>query len=292
MLLIGTGIALVVAVVVIVFAVTQTNQPSAPVGTPMPPGITTPPDITHNDNVLGNPDAPVTLDVYSDYQCPRCFDFATGNEVKLIDAFVRTGKLKIAYHDYIVIDSKSETGSTESRDAANAALCAGDQGKYWTMHDWLFGNQSLTENSGAFTIDRLIQIGQMAGLNMTTFKPCVQNGKYESQIATEQTQVPSDAGGTPAFFIGGTQVNGPIDSSSGLPTIPSYDQIAAAINGVLYPSPSASPSASASASAGATTSAAPTSSASSSASSSPSSSASSSASAGASPTAAPTASPS
>jgi protein-disulfide isomerase len=119
------------------------------------------------------------------------------------------------------------------------------------MHDWLYANQSPTEAANAFTPARLSQIGQLAGLNMAQYQPCLDQGTHNSAIATEQAAVPSDAGGTPAIYV-----NGKIVGGSG--TVPSYSDLQVAIDGALglpTPTPSASGSASASASASSSTSA-------------------------------------
>jgi protein-disulfide isomerase len=248
-LLIGTALALVVAVVVIGLAYVNTQKATPPpLGTPQPPVVKTPTDIPQDGTRLGDANAQVTLDLWSDFRCTACFDFAMRTEPKIIENYVRTGKIKVVYHNFIVIDGY-ERGVTESRDAAAAALCAADQGKFWLYHDWLFRNQSPTESTGAFTKDRLIEIGRLAGLDMTTFQPCVENGTHIADVETEQGAIPTDASGSPGVYLNGTQVLGPIDSQSGRPTIPSYEIIAAEIDKLLSPSGSASPVPSASPSA-------------------------------------------
>ena len=118
-----------------------------------------------------------------------------GTEQKLINNDVATGRARIVWHDYLTIDRND--GSTASRDAANAASCAADQGKFWTMHDWLYANQSPTEAASAFTKERLSAIGQAAGLDMGTFQPCLDGGTHNSAIAAEQTNAPAGVTGTP-----------------------------------------------------------------------------------------------
>lgn len=236
-ILLITGLVAIVAVVVIAAAFIAT-QPKAVTDTPIAPGaaLTTPSGIPTNGRTLGNANAPVTLELWSDFRCTGCFQFMSDREPLLVQNFVKSGKLKITYNDFLTIDSN---GVTESRDAANAAWCAADQGKFWVMHDWLFANQSPAEAPGAFTIDRLVQIGQAAGLDMTSYQACVRNGSHLSDIAAEK--VPSDATFTPATYIDGKQIVGPL-GTDGQPTVASYDVLAAAINAKL--NPSASPSAS------------------------------------------------
>jgi len=255
--------ALLVAAVVIAGAWYVTQQksttPSA-FSDPIPPqpSIATPTNIPTDGRTLGDPNAPHTMDMWEDFQCTACQVFTLDVEPQVVTNFVATGKLKLVYHDFLTID---QAGETESLDAANAALCANDQGQFWTYHDWIFANQ-YSENSGAFTKDRLKAIGQAAGIkNLSTFDSCVDNGAHNAEVQGEQTQVQSSWSGTPTLIVdGGTPIS--FDGT--------YDTVASAIDAALgisaSPSPGASGSASASAgasgSAGASTSPAPSASAS------------------------------
>ena len=246
-ILLWTVAAIAIGVVVIGGAALLTQKPGTmALQSPMAPAILTPSDIPTSGGTLGDANAKVTLDLYSDFQCPLCQEFALEMTPKLISDFVRAGKLKIAYHDLLVIDSN--TGGTESLDAANAARCAADQGKFWLYHDWLFGNQH-SEGSGAFTKDRLKTMGSLIGLNASQFDSCVDNGLHNAEIQSAQKAAPSGLSSTPGVYVNNVAVG------SGLPT---YDVLTAAINAVLTgasPSPSASASASATAAASATASA-------------------------------------
>jgi protein-disulfide isomerase len=238
-------VAIVVGLIVIGGALYLTNQAaSAPMGSPIPPHVVTPSGIAENGRTLGSADAKVTIDAWEDFRCTACFDFTMTTEPQLVDNYIKTGKVKFVFHDFLVIDSKTP-GATESRDAANAALCASDQGKFWALHDWLFTNQSPREAPGAFTLDRLVAIGKDAGMDMTSFEPCVRNGTHLTEIASEQGTVPSDAGGTPSIYVNGK-----------LMTDYSYATISAAIDAAL--NPSASPATSATPTSAATPTTAPT----------------------------------
>jgi protein-disulfide isomerase len=186
---------------------------STPTG---PAGVTT-------GRTIGDPAAPVTLDVWGDFRCPACAVFATQTEPQVISSLVQTGKVKIAYHDLIVIDS--HTTSHESRDAANAAWCAADQGKFQAYSGLLWANQSPTEADGVFTPDRLVQLGREAGLDMTTFEPCVRGGLHDADVSAESASAPSSAVAAPALFVNGRMVVAGANQN-GLPT---YKDIAAAV---------------------------------------------------------------
>ena len=238
-----SGVAVVIAAIVIVAAVVLTKPPSTSSTTNFnAPTVTTPSDIPANGQTLGNASAPVTLDLYSDFRCTGCGAFVTNMEPKLVTDFVKTGKIKLVYHDFLTIDAD---GSNASRDAANAALCASDEGKFWQMHDWLFANQSPQESPSAFTIDRLIGIGKAAAVDSDAFETCVNKGTHDSEIAAEQTSAPAGINATPTIFINGKVVN----SSLGGNYQPTYDDIAKAIrNATPAASTTAAPSAGASAS--------------------------------------------
>lgn len=125
-------------------------------------------------NTMGDPNAPVKIVEYSDFQCPFCKHFFTDTEAKIVDAYVKTGKVYFEYYPVVLI-------SAESSRAAQAALCAGDQNKFWEMHDIIFTNQG-AENSGAFSDTRLGKLADAAGLDMGKFNSCFSGGTYKNRV--------------------------------------------------------------------------------------------------------------
>jgi protein-disulfide isomerase len=242
-LLAWTLVFAVVAILIVgaAFVMTQSNS-GVPTGTPMPPSAITPANIPSDGRTLGDPSAPVTIDIYGDFRCSACFVFATGGtEQSLVDNYIATGKARLIWHDFLTIDARD--GATASRDAANAAWCAADQGKFWVMHDWLYANQSPTEAAAAFTLSRLSDIGKAAGLDMATYQLCLDQGTHDAAIAAEQTATPAQVTATPSILVNGKFVAG-ADANSW----PTYDLIKAAIDAALAsPAPSASAGASGSA---------------------------------------------
>jgi protein-disulfide isomerase len=237
-LLLYSVVAVVIAVVVIGAAFYLTGQgkarqplvaPNAPVGSAV-----TPTSIHMDGRTLGDPAAKHTLDVYEDFQCPHCRDFTVDDEPQIVANYVKTGRIKIVFHDLLVIDALA--GGTESLDAANADWCAQDQNLFWPYHDWLFANQ-YSEGSGAFTKDRLKTIGQLAKIpNLSTFNSCVDNGTHNSDIQAEQTGAPPPLNtqpSTPTLILDGTPT-----------TNYDYATVSAALDAKLgiTPSPSVSPS--------------------------------------------------
>jgi protein-disulfide isomerase len=226
LLIAGSMAALVIGVAVIGLAYVATRPgPTAAGDTSIhQPAVLTPADIPQSGTTLGQSNAPVTIDLWGDFRCSACYKFSVslGTEQKLVDNFVRTGKAKLVWHDFTTIDRFD--GSTASRDAANAALCAADQGRFWTMHDWLYANQ-IGEDASAFTTERLLAIGEAAGLNSSAFRTCVTSGAHDADIATEMRNAPSGLTGTPTVYVNGKEIDPGY--------VPSYDNVAAAIEAAL-----------------------------------------------------------
>jgi protein-disulfide isomerase len=241
--------AIVVAAIVVVGAMVLTNQKQSGgqgQGAIIAPGVNgiTPSQIPSNGLTLGNADAKITVDLYGDFRCTGCFAFSTeGTEAKLIKNYIENGKAKLVWHDFLVVDSLD--GDTASRDAANAARCGADQGKFWTMHDWLYANQSPSEDPAAFTIDRLKEIGKQAGLDTAKYYPCVENGNHNGEIKTDQDNKPEEVLSTPSVYVAGTPVG--TLASNGVRNPPSWAELQTAMEAALNPSAAASASASAAA---------------------------------------------
>jgi protein-disulfide isomerase len=250
-LMLYTVIAVVIAVIVVAGAFILTNQKPATtaLASPNPPAgsAITSSSIPTDGMTLGNKNAPHTIDLYEDYQCPFCQIFTRDVEPRLVASYVATGKAKLVFHDFVIIDAK--TGGTESLDAANAAQCASDQGLFWPYHDWLYANQ-YTEGSGAYSKTRLKSIGAMVPIpDIAKFNSCVDSGAHDSDVKAEQLKIPSGLQNTPSITIDG---GAPVTS-------PDYFTISAALDKALgvTPSPSVGASTSAAPSASVAPSAAP-----------------------------------
>jgi protein-disulfide isomerase len=146
-------------------------------------------------NAAGNPDAPIRIDEYSDFQCPYCDNFYKDTEAQLMKTYVANGTV------YFVYNSFGEFIGSESGSSAEAAYCAGDQEKFWEMHDMLFSNQA-GENAGAFADRRLIAFAQKLGLDMNKFNTCF-NGNAHKDLITQNGKDGLAAGvkATPSFIM-------------------------------------------------------------------------------------------
>jgi len=154
-------------------------------------------------NSMGDPNAPIQIVEFSDFQCPFCKNFATNTEPLLVEFFVKTGKVLFTYRSAGNWVSRNIGGvRTESQDAAAAAYCAADQEKFWEMHDALFANNRDVEDQGSFTDKRLIAIAEAAGLDISTFRSCYNGGKYEDEVQQDlEDATTADIGGTPFFIM-------------------------------------------------------------------------------------------
>jgi protein-disulfide isomerase len=137
-------------------------------------------------NAAGDPNAPVKMIEYADFQCPFCRNFWRDTEMQIMDTYVKTGKVYYEYHALAFVGTDS--GNTESQRAAEAAYCAGDQDKFWEMHDTIFANQGANENSGALDDAHLKTFAQNIGLDMAKFNDCFGGGKYTTRVVQEITE--------------------------------------------------------------------------------------------------------
>jgi protein-disulfide isomerase len=161
--------------------------------TPVPAAQRTHPE--EDFNSLGSKDAPVTINEYSDFQCPYCMHFWRDTEELLISSYVETGKVRFVYNSF-----GSFIGA-ESGAAAEAAYCAGDQGKFWEMHDYLFTNQT-AENVGDFSASHLSLMATAIGLDMTTYNSCVSSNKYSDRVLQDgKDGVTAGIQATPSFVL-------------------------------------------------------------------------------------------
>jgi protein-disulfide isomerase len=231
-----TVAAVAVGLVVVLLASGVLGSKGGSTANLLTPIRSTPPELvdTTNARALGPATAPVTIEVWSDFQCPACGFFAKSVEPDLIEEFVRPGTVHLVYRDYAFIDGGDLNG--ESHQAAAAARCAGDQGKFWQYHDYLFENQK-NENQGAFRREVLDQIAQAIGLDMTAYQACMSTDTPEQAVVAETDQ---------GRALGLTQtptltVNGVVQSPGALP-IEQLRTIIAAELAKVSPAPGASAS--------------------------------------------------
>ncbi|MEK7596230.1 MAG: thioredoxin domain-containing protein [Patescibacteria group bacterium] len=160
-----------------------------------------------DDFILGNPAAPVAIVEFGDFQCPFCGRFFSDTLGRLKETYVKEGKAKFIYRDFAFLGK-------ESVDAAAAARCAGEQGKFWDYHDYLFSHQA-GENNGAFSPANLKKFAKEIGLNEADFNACFDSKKYEEAVKnnTEQAKNLLKVDGTPTSFVNGQELVGALPFS-------------------------------------------------------------------------------
>jgi protein-disulfide isomerase len=162
-----------------------------------------PPNAQANLMAWGPEDAPIKIEEYLDYQCPACGQFAKSFEQGVIDALAGTGKVR--YEVKFMPFLEDRVGGHESRDAAQAVLCATDQNKGWEMHNTLFDNQLITgeENIGNYSKERLKQMAAtIPGMDTAAFNACIDSNKHEQTVQSIRRE--GEARGvqsTPTFFV-------------------------------------------------------------------------------------------
>jgi len=147
----------------------------------------------------GEYDAPVTLIEFSDYQCPYCKRHANTVMPPLIKSYVDTGKVRFVMREYPI-----ENLHRRAIPTSEAALCAGDQGNYWGMHDALFTDQK------ANTDEQFQQMAASLGLDVAAFSECMDSDKFMEQIKTDMAEGQKlGISGTPSFVVGLTDPEDP-----------------------------------------------------------------------------------
>jgi protein-disulfide isomerase len=146
---------------------------------------------------LGDPNAKIKVVEFADFQCPYCQLYWQQVEPTVIEKYVATNQVYYTYSPMAFLGQ-------ESIDAANAAYCANDQGKFWEYRDYLFANHT-GENVGDFTQAKLLKFGQKLNLDMTAFKECVTSGKYTSKVNDSNTYAAGlNVNSTPTILVNGT----------------------------------------------------------------------------------------
>jgi protein-disulfide isomerase len=153
-------------------------------------GQTDPFHIRENDWVRGDKGAPVTILEYSDFTCGYCEKFFRETWPRLLSDYINTGKVRLVYRDF----PRNVRGP--GVDTALAAHCAGEQGRYWEMHDRLFSSKS---KYGAGPLE---QQAEQLGLDKDTFSQCFQSGRY-LDVIFQGLQEGGSLGirGTPGFVL-------------------------------------------------------------------------------------------
>lgn len=197
-------------------------------GTPAAEGESAP---AYQGAVLGDPAAPVTFAIYADFQCPFCVQFHEETYPQILDDFVRDGQVKIEFREFPALGGADlASDDNESVQAAEAAVCAGEQDKYIQYHDKLYANFG-GENKGVYTTSRLKDYADDLGLDTGAFNECLDSGRYEAAVIQSMEEGRTNGiTATPMFMIdnGNGQPNVVQQTSAGYDLL--QKQIQAAID--------------------------------------------------------------
>ncbi|MFB5620617.1 MAG: DsbA family protein [Nitrosopumilus sp.] len=144
--------------------------------------------------IMGNPNAPITILEWGDYQCTFCYKFHQNTLDIINEDFIKTGKVKLVFKDFPL-------NGPDSLLAAEAAYCAQDQEKYWQYHDELYKNWE-GERTGWITRESLDRFGITVNLNLIEFNKCLDEQKYHEKVIALHNfgkEIGIDA--TPSFLV-------------------------------------------------------------------------------------------
>lgn len=207
------GIALVAVAIALVLAVVSGNQQSTG-GAAVYAGI--PPE-WQNRNILGDPEAPVTVQAWEDFRCPACAAFNQMVKPRLVESYIAGGQAKLEFRHFPL--QQHEPGASM---AAQASECAADQGQFWSYHDRVF--KETQSGPSAFIAEKLIEYAVELELNEASFSSCLLDQTHLDGVnASLQAARAAGLGGTPSVLIDGIPVTNPLD----------YDAVAAAIDNRL-----------------------------------------------------------
>ena len=178
---------------------------------------------------LGNPDAPVEVLEWADFECPGCMQFATVTEPDVRKRLIETGQISYRFFYFPL------AGHNASPAASYAAACAADQGKFWEMHDAIFNGFTdwswgrVRDPKGVFK-----GYAGRIGLDVGTWEACYDSDKHHDLITAHKAEgLRRNVNATPTFFIGKRMVSGAI----------AYDQFKALVDSAMVDAGKGAPAA-------------------------------------------------
>ena len=156
-----------------------------------------------DDPMKGNPDAPITIVEFSDFQCPFCAKFHETTLPQLEQNYIQTGKVNFVYRDFPI-----QGIHPNAAPAALASECADDQGKFWEMHDMIFEGQQVWKDLPiSQSVALYKQYASELGLDSSEFDSCLDSGKHLEEIQNDLNDGRMyGVSGTPGFFVGNEDI--------------------------------------------------------------------------------------
>ena len=192
---------LVIAAVVVVIVV-QTSRNSTTAGAAVPANTID----SGNVIAVGSATAPVTLDLYEDFQCPNCKAFEDTNASTLA-SLVAAGTVQLHYHGMAFLDtSANDRYSTRALNAAAAVVAAAGPTAFQAFHDLLYANQPAEGGSG-LTDDQLVAYAQQSGADGAAVQQAIRALTYGDWVKQVTDQASKDGvTGTPTVLVDGTRL--------------------------------------------------------------------------------------
>jgi protein-disulfide isomerase len=210
----------IVAVLIAAIVIPQNRRANVPVGEFMQ--ITPQAYANTNFTSIGDPNAPVKIEVFSDFKCTACAAFSESIEPQILSELVESGDVYYTFRHYPFMDDNSLVKDSDL--AASASFCAAEQDRFMDYKKILYVN--MNSIVGEFSEARLIAFADSLKLDMNEFENCLKENRFKDQIqadiaAAEQYGVT----GTPSIFVNGQQI------SPGY--VPSFEQIRDAVQAAL-----------------------------------------------------------
>jgi len=153
--------------------------------------------LADDDPVQGDKNAPIVMVEFSDFQCPFCGKFYQETLPSIEKEYIQTGKVQLVFRDFPLSFHEN------AQNAAEAAECANEQGKFWQMHNKLYENQQ------AIAATDLKQYASDLGLDVKKFNDCFDSAKYAAEIQKDEADGQANGiSGTPGFLINGQLISG------------------------------------------------------------------------------------
>lgn len=183
------------------------------------PGVELPPEALWDGYAIGAADAPITIEAWEDFQCPFCQRWTFSVEPQLFATYVADGTVRVVYRPLSFLGD-------ESRWAAVLGDIAAEQDRFWAYHSIAYANQ-LGENIGSFSLDRLLEMARLAGLDMDVVMQELTLDAARARFAALNERSMADAialgiSATPSLIVNGVK----------LPT-PDWETLSAAIEEAL-----------------------------------------------------------
>jgi protein-disulfide isomerase len=150
----------------------------------------------------GQPNAPVVIMEFADFQCPACGEFTRFSE-PLIKDDIENGSVRFVWYDYPLVEIHANAML-----AARAGRCANEQNQFWAYHDYIFGQQQRWAEQNN-PVNQFIEFAEQVGLDGSAFSQCLRSDKYQKEVS-ESRQLGSTLGvtGTPTLFVNGRRLEG------------------------------------------------------------------------------------